>query len=467
MNKIIFSSELELGKFLGSTDVIPDAYHAILETTLPFKLHTNRRSGIDVLAVKSCSHDYTTQFLKGELNLVPSENLQVDFIPTKVKSSVANNEADSIPAKDKSLFSINKAVVELFQQLSDDLQEEEKKHINTPLIITGLGLGGYVAILSAMRLHHAIDVQESDGSKNTKRPICITFGCPLVGDKAFKTVIDERPQWKYSFLNVVANKDPVATFFSSDPYKPFGTFLFCTESGGYTVFEDQDLILPVLNAMKLTNPDHLHMYDYRSVLSTFNRKVLYRGVPEVGELNLNLFKAGITMQLREVGVSDDMNDQIEKMEKQIKWSKSNKNAYEPTRKLNEMKISLTYMEWYMKTRKSKGGYYDSYKNDETIYEIMCQNEIVKHQRNLNLYWKKIVEDKDKMPQKEGANLRKRWLYGGTNYRRIIEPLDIVRYYHKEKKVNYIENRPNHYKLLERWADEDKNNTQNSSEKKKG
>ncbi|KAM0033621.1 putative carboxylesterase [Helianthus debilis subsp. tardiflorus] len=251
-----------------------------------------------------------------------------------------------------------------------------------------------------MRLHHAIDVEESEGSKKTKRPICITFGCPLVGDKAFASAIDERPQWKYSFLNVVANKDPVATFFSSDPYKPFGTFLFCTESGGYTAFEDQDSILLVIDAMKSPpNEGNLQDYDYTNILISIRRKVLYRGVSELGESNLNLLRAGITLQFKEVGVLNDIsNDQIGKME--TKLNKRKKNPYEPTTALNEVKISLTYMEWYMKSSKSKGCYYERYKNAKAIDEIEKQQLMPKHQRILNKYWKKTVEEKDRMPQKK-------------------------------------------------------------------
>ncbi|MFS7970670.1 putative carboxylesterase [Helianthus anomalus] len=420
--------------FLGSIGVIPEAYQAISETTLAYELHTTP-SGNTVLAFSSCSPDYTTRFLTGEFDLVPSENLQVvDFIPTKVNSS----------------FSINKAAVELFQQLGDDLKELEHKHINSSLIITGSGLGGYLAILSTLRLHHAIDVEESNGSKKTKRPICITFGSPLIGDKDFKSAIDERPQWKSSFLNVVARKDPIASFFSSESrYKPFGTFLFCVESGGHAAFEDQDSILPVLEAMKSSNDDNTQVYDYT--------KVLYLGSYELDEFNLNSLRAGIKLQLKEVDVlSDIKNDDIGKMENQAK-----KNPYEPTKKLNEMKISLTYMEWYMTGQKRKGcGYYDGYKNPKTREEIVGQQEILKHQGRLNQYWKDIVVEKDRMPQKEGAKLRKRWLWGGNNYRRIVEPLDIADYY-KKGNVKYIENRPNHYKLLEKWLDEDKDS--NSSE----
>ncbi|XP_076894722.1 senescence-associated carboxylesterase 101-like [Bidens hawaiensis] len=456
MSKFMFSSEVELGKFLGSIDIIPHAYQAIsktiLETNLTYKLHTTS-SGHNVLAFK-CSTDYTNRFLNGEFGLVSSENHQVvNFISTKVNSSCK----------------INKAAVDLFQNLGDDLKELEKNHVNNSLIITGSGLGGYLAILSTLRLHHAIDVEESKGGKNTKRPICITFGSPLVGDANLQRAIAERPQWKSSFLNVVARKDPVATFFSSNTdSKPFGTFLFCTESGGHTAFEEQDSILPVLDAMKLLNAGNLQIYDYSNVLSLIRRKVLYRGVSELGDFNLNSLRAGITVQLKEVDVLNNItNAQIGEMEKKhtdLIRRKNIKSAYDPTKALNEMKISLTYMEWYMKTRKSTGGYYDGYKNPRTKAEIESTQKIVLHQGRLNQYWKKTVEEKDKMPQKEGAKLRKRWLLGGNNYRKIVEPLDIAEYY-KKGGIDYINNRSNHYKLLETWFDEDKKVLESSEVKR--
>nr|GEY50262.1 senescence-associated carboxylesterase 101-like [Tanacetum cinerariifolium] len=46
-------------------------------------------------------------------------------------------------------------------------------------------------------------------------------------------------------------KDRVACYFSSESqYKPLGTSLFCTESGGHTAFEDQDPVMAVLKAME-------------------------------------------------------------------------------------------------------------------------------------------------------------------------------------------------------------------------
>ncbi|GJZ82249.1 senescence-associated carboxylesterase 101-like protein [Tanacetum coccineum] len=340
-------------------------------------------------------------------------------------------------------------------------------HINTPLVVTGCGLGGYLAILSTLRLHQVVDEEEYNGNKKTKRPICITFGSPLIGDQALQSAISERPQWKPSFLNVVAKKDPVACYFSSRSlYKPLGISLFCTESGGHTAFEDQDSVMAVLDDMASSNAGNMEMHNYDNDLKSIRRKVLYRGVSELGEFNLNSLRAGITMQFKEVDVLVSSNLIMEGEKKQEKMIRLKRNVYEPTKKLNDSKIDLTYMEWYMKIRKSKGGYYDSYTNALGKDEIMSKTEAVKRKGRLNKYWVKIVEENNLMPQKVGSKLRKRWLYGGTNYRRIVEPLDIREFY-KNGKKNYIDtkNRPEHYQLLEKWSNEDKKDSNSSGAKR--
>ncbi|KAI3500834.1 hypothetical protein L1887_36660 [Cichorium endivia] len=443
MNQKMFSSEVELGKFIGSTDVISDAYRAISKTSSIYQLHTNP-SGIKVLAFDHFP-DYTKQFLNRKFDLVSSkENKNFEFISTKVNPK----------------FFINNAAVKLFEHLFIKLSELRNQLINSPLVVTGRGLGAYLAILFTLFHQHAVDLEESNGSKTAKRPICITFGAPLLGDETFRRAIFERPQWYSCFLNVVANTDTFASFFSSNtPYKPFGTFLFCTESGGHTAFEDPVPILAVLDAMALTNSGNSQMHDYTNKLRLIRRKILYRGASEYNQFNLNPLRAGIMLQFQEIGLLNDIpDDMIAKSEEtRLKIIKTQRkaNAYEPTKKLNEMKISLTYMEWYMKIQRSEGrNYYDSYKKAETKKEIERQQEVIRHQRILNQYWKKLVEEKNRMPQKEGAKLRKRWLYSGTNYRRIVEPLDIADYY-KRGKTNYIGNRSNHYELLEKWSEDDK------------
>ncbi|XP_076888773.1 senescence-associated carboxylesterase 101-like [Bidens hawaiensis] len=123
---------------------------------------------------------------------------------------------------------------------------------------------------------------------------------------------------------------------------------------------------------------------------------------------------------------------------------------------------MTSIEWHIKTRQSKGGYYDCYKKERTRNEIEGQHNIIKQHVYQNIYWEKFVKEKDQNPQKEGAKLRKRWLLSGNNYRRMIEPLDIAKHYkkplgvgeHHERPTKYLENRPDRYKLLESWLKED-------------
>lgn len=433
----MFSSKVELSKFLGSLDVLPDAYHAILETSLAYQLHTSP-SGIQILAFK-VPLDHTTRFLNGEFDLVSSES---------------HNVVDFISTKGNPLFCINKAAVDLFEHLIPKLLQLEAQLTYKPLVVTGQSLGGYLAILFTLWLQHAVDMKESNGYRNNKRPLCITFGSPLLGDAFLQRAICERPIWNSCILNVVAKKDPIASYFSSNTlYKPFGTFLFYTESGGNSTFDDQEAILAALDSMAPWNAINLKMHDYKNGLAEVRRKILYRGASELGELHLNSLRTGITLQVEEVGLLDS-EDLIGRMEKKQAKMIRSKNTYEPIKKVNEMKMGLVYLEWYMKTQKSNGGYYDSYKSLETRESIERRGEVTWQKRKLNQYWIKFVNEKRLMPQQEGGKLRKRWLYDGTNYRRIVEPLDIADHY-KIRETNYIETRPDHYTLLEMWSNEDK------------
>ncbi|KAM0039594.1 putative carboxylesterase [Helianthus debilis subsp. tardiflorus] len=309
----------------------------------------------------------------------------------------------------------------------------------------------------------------------TIRPICITFGSPLVGDKALESAISERLEWKSSFLSVVSTMDPVASFFSSGTlYKPFGTFLFFTQSGGHTTFANGEAILAVLDKMpsrsESSPSSSRQLHDYKNELSSIRSNVLCRGVCKLtDELDKNALRAGITLQFLEVGVSLDNipNDLIKRlMEGEHEKMKKRMNAYSEDKKLSKMKIEMAFMEWYISYMRSTNRcYYDCYKSAPRE-ENPFHDKITEGHRGLNQYWEEFVGEKERMPQKEDANLHKRWLYSGNNYRRMFEPLDIAEYY-KKGNTNYIENRPNRYKLLEEWWNVDKKNLNPNERKAKG
>ena len=147
----------------------------------------------------------------------------------------------------------------------------------------------------------------------------------------------------------------------------------------------------------------------------------------------------------------DINSVIEKIERREKiMAILNKQAFDPTKGLNEIKVYMAYLEQYKKVSKDeKAGYYDRYKNVTDTSNI----NLVKHKKILTCYWEEMVDQAEKRPQTVGASLRTRSLFGGTNYRRMIEPLDIADYY-KAGKQGYInQGRPKHYIKLEQLLKE--------------
>lgn len=124
-------------------------------------------------------------------------------------------------------------------------------------------------------------------------------------------------------------------------------------------------------------------------------------------------------------------------------------AIDSTKKLNEVKMRLAQLGWYKKeTARDDIGYYDSYKNMQATRD----NDVVLFKKTLDIYWEKTLEEAENKPQKVAAHLRKRWLYSGTLYRRMVEPLHIADFYRVKGNRNYIEQgRPKYMRKLEEWS----------------
>ncbi|KAI4352685.1 hypothetical protein L6164_006910 [Bauhinia variegata] len=103
------------------------------------------------------------------------------------------------------------------------------------LIVTGHALGGSIASLFTIWL---LDIIGS----GKKRPLCITFGSPLIGDQNLQKAISQHSTWNSCFFNVASHLDPVPRMFISPHtsplselstqtivYKPFGTFLLLSD----------------------------------------------------------------------------------------------------------------------------------------------------------------------------------------------------------------------------------------------
>ncbi|KAL6143338.1 hypothetical protein ACLB2K_054033 [Fragaria x ananassa] len=352
-------------------------------------------------------------------------------------------------------FSLNQAAIQLFKsqydellQLKEKLVENSKSKTPSLVIITGQSVGGSVATLFTLWLLQGLNLSK------VKRPFCVTFGSPLVGDEQLRQCVLKFSTWKSCFLHIVSNQDPTPQLFiSRDPgaYKPFGTFLLCSALG-CACLEDPDIILEQLVKTHAQNQE----CHYGNILSDLKCKALCNFSKSIEAKLDSSLQACLITQLQAIGIlsqqqpSKEIDSLIVRMKKhETKLLIQKKKNSDSDKKLNEMKVHMAFLEWYKKeSRQPKvGGYYDKYRNQGHISDVNV-NEFKKKLMN---YWEDSVTEVENKPQLEGAHFRVRWLWAGTNYRRMVEPLHIADYYKDGGKSYKTDGkRPKHFILLEEW-----------------
>ncbi|KAK4278437.1 hypothetical protein QN277_016283 [Acacia crassicarpa] len=347
-------------------------------------------------------------------------------------------------------FSLNDSAFSLFKHYGTQLNDlKSETDLKKPVIVTGHGGGGSIASLFTLWLLEKMDPTD-------KRPLCITFGSPLIGDQNFQKAIWQSSNWNSCFLHVASLLDPlVSSSISNNSFSPFGIFLLCSHYGS-TCFESPVSVRKLLNlTSQLNNQGSQQNCDYGSIAENLHRKAICKDFDGPNISHSNLLQESLALQLCALGFPQllhlqetDLKNLVEELKEEVPKQKK----IIPNKKLDEMKIRMAYLEWYKKKSKKAGiGYYDMFKDQPFTSDIVVTEFI----GDLNLYWENMVEEAEKQPQKEGAAFRTRWLYAGTNCRRMVEPLYIARYY-KDGKRDYINNgRPEHYKQLEKWLKEDK------------
>ncbi|XP_024012690.1 senescence-associated carboxylesterase 101 isoform X2 [Eutrema salsugineum] len=280
-----------------------------------------------------------------------------------------------------------------------------------PVIITGAGLGGSVASLFTLWMLETV-------KPGQKFPLCITFGSPFVGDARLRQNLENSVS-KSCFLHVAdAAQTPI-----TEGFKPFGTYLICNDQTECVCIEDPEAVMELLKGV---NSDLVE--DYGEILHRLNQSVL------------SMEDSGL--------MSDDLIKRMkERAEKKVR--------FDPFKKLNDMKILMAYLEWYKKvSRWDKNGYYDQYRL-QIPTKAKANIKVEAFKKELNGYWTSVVEDAKKKPQSDISILKRRFLFAGNNYRRMIEPLDIAEYY-RNCKTEYLETssveggRSSHYVMLEKW-----------------
>ncbi|CAA7031362.1 unnamed protein product [Microthlaspi erraticum] len=241
----------ELGKLVLSSGLLHSSWSKISEihkSTSP----NQQRSG---LGIKIYQQDKYTLVVFDAPPILSSNSAS-----TLLSGSQDDNPFHFLFSENISSFSLHTPAYKLFDSAYKRLSELkelkskllQKLKANKSVIITGAALGGSVASLFTLWLLETIEPK-------LKRPLCITFGSPLIGDASLQQILDHSV-WNSCFLHVAdaTQQTPITAGF-----KPFGTFLICFDSQCICI-EDPDAVLELLTGD--TNTDLLGWRDYGEVL---------------------------------------------------------------------------------------------------------------------------------------------------------------------------------------------------------
>lgn len=171
-------------------------------------------------------------------------------------------------------------------------------------------MGGSVAALFTLWLLDSINQLRKRKEPPAKLPLCITFGSPFIGDEGLQRAISERSRWNSCFLHVAAIQDPFPRHFLSvnNPqtlsYKPFGTFLLCSQDGSScSCVEDPKVVSKLLDgARSQVSNQELKIDDYGRIVEHLNSRVMVRANSQLRLSYTNPLQAGIVLQLEAIGV---------------------------------------------------------------------------------------------------------------------------------------------------------------------
>ncbi|KAB5531966.1 hypothetical protein DKX38_018636 [Salix brachista] len=274
----------------------------------------------------------------------------------------------------------------------------------------------------------------------------------------------------YAACKIMGSTNPlletISSFIELSPYRPLGTYVFCTGNGKLVVSNNPDAVLQVLyHASQLSTEeanrkmtvaqtslrDHLNYgNDLQEYLKMSIVTCLHQHHPEALPLSLNVANAErerVDVALNDLGLSERARLCIHAAEALEKQRLRNQATIDEKQK--DIKKCLDKLEAYKRKCALKVGYYDAFKRSEEKEDFHANVE----RYELAGIWDEIIEmlKRNELPSEfEG---RKEWIDLGTRYRRIVEPLDIANYYRHLMNENtgpYMEKgRPRRYRCTQR------------------
>ncbi|XP_040988685.1 protein EDS1L-like [Juglans microcarpa x Juglans regia] len=262
--------------------------------------------------------------------------------------------------------------------------------------------------------------------------------------------------------------ETTASFISLSPYKPFGTYIFCTGNGKLVVLSNPDAVLQLLfySCQLSRETDQEVDIAYKSLLQHFVYEVELQESLQMQDVhNLDLNQLGTLPLSAEVGgdsatLNSALNDlglssrarlclrAVGELEKRKLGNKDHING-----KKTDIDKAMKELEDYRaKSALRKLGYYDAFKLQKDYKDF---DATVKRQELAGI-WDEIIEMLKRYELPDGFEGDKGWVELGTRYRRLVEPLDIANYYRQSKNEDtgaYMKRgRPKRYRYTQRWRE---------------
>ncbi|KAL9243183.1 hypothetical protein vseg_017103 [Gypsophila vaccaria] len=259
----------------------------------------------------------------------------------------------------------------------------------------------------------------------------------------------------------------LTNFVELSPYRPFGTYVFCSGNKIFTMVENPDAILQIFffslqltsqaewaNLAQRSLKDHL-LYEHELLTSFGMTNVAYlehlEALPLSEDDNGESQNLAISTALNDLGLSSRARLCL-RATGELEIQKA-RNQNKITSNKTKIKELLNMVEIYkVNCEVRKVGYYDAFKLQKHSEDF---NNNIRRQKLAGI-WDEIIEmlKRNELPDEfEG---KREWIEIGTKYRRLVEPLDIANYYRHTKNEDtgpYMDRgRPSRYRYTQKWLE---------------
>lgn len=253
--------------------------------------------------------------------------------------------------------------------------------------------------------------------------------------------------------------ETVANFVELSPYRPFGTYIFCNGNGQLIVVKNSDAVLQILfHAAQLSRLEKLQEVANNSIHQ-------HLGYEDELKDSLGGMQSLVYLdQLEELPLSADAALDGLGLSTRARLCLRAAGELEKQKRRNEEKIRKEFQDKAEQSMKDL----ESYKTNCVVHNSKGYYDAFKVQKEANDFqanvkrlvlagvWDEIIEmlKRYELPDEFEGNIE--WIGRGTNFRRLVEPLDIANYYrhlkHEDTGPYMIRARPKRYRYTQRWLE---------------